>query len=478
MNDVRLLFGITPEDWANTPETVQLAYGTLLDLVTNLESRVRALEAQLNQTSRNSSKPPSSDPPNTPPPAPRTARGRKKGAQVGHSDQQRPELPPEQVDTIISLRPEHCPSCHNALGAELPLAGPIYATQIWELPPFRALVTEYQQHSLCCPTCQQTVTAELPNDIAPGAFGARATALVGLLHGRYRLSIRETATFLNEVCQLPLSLGSVVSCCQRLSDALAPVDAAIQSVVQSAPVVWVDETSWNEQQQRCWLWVACTPVATCFRIEYSRSQAARRRLLGEAYGGIVHSDRACAYGDLPVRQRQLCWAHLKRNFLGLLEQKHQQSHTVARLLSLTQQVFAVWSHYRSGWFDQVALQQALMVVRLQMREALERGSASQWRGLRDMSRQLLKYWDGLWSFSQVEGVEPTNNTAERAIRFAVVWRKSCYGTQSASGSRFVERMLSVSATCRQQARPLMAFLVDALQAAWSSQPAPILVSPP
>lgn len=470
---------VSAEDWAQTPPDVQLAFLSLVDMVRALSTEVQELRARLNQTSRNSSKPPSSDPPSAPPsPSPRVGGGRKAGAQPGHGDQQRPLLPPEQVDTIVPLRPTTCPTCQTALARDLPLSGPTYFCQVWEVPPIRAHVTEYQQQTLCCPHCQQAVTADLPADLPPGAFGARATALIGLLHGRYRLSTRETVAFMTEVCGLPLSLGSVVTSCLRLSTALAPIDAAIQTCVQQQPHTWVDETSWRQQRQRAWLWVAVTPSATCFRIDRSRSQATRRALLGEAYGGIVHSDRAPAYGDLPLRQRQVCWAHLVRNFQGLVDQQHAESWRAEGLLNQARALFAAWGYYRTGWFDRIALQQALIPVRTALRDLLERGGRSAWPRLRDMSRSLLAQWDALWSFSQVEGIEPTNNCAERALRPAVVWRGTCFGTHSAEGSRFVERLLSVRATCAQQGRALFAFLVDAVRAAWANAPAPSLVPSP
>jgi transposase len=307
---------------------------------------------------------------------------------------------------------------------------------------------------------------------------ARATALIGLLHGRYRLSTRETVAFLSEVCGLPLSVGRVVSSCQRLSCALAPIDAAIQAGVQTQPHLWVDETSWRQARQSAWLWVAVSPVASCFRIDRSRSQAARQRLIGEAYGGIVHSDRAHAYGDLSLRQRQVCWAHLLRNLQGLLDQQHAESWWAQRMLEQARPLFAAWGWFRTGWFDRVALQQARIPVRTALRELLEQGRHSAWIRVRAMSRRLLRVWDALWTFSRVEGIEPTNNTAERALRPAVVWRGTCFGTQSAEGSRFVERLLSVRATCAQQGKNLFAVLVDALRAAWTGAPAPVLIPTP
>ena len=478
MEDLRLLFGVTPEDWARTPASVQEAYRTLLDVFSNMEARVQLLEAQNRQTSRNSSKPPSSDPPSAPPPPPRVPRGRKRGAQAGHADQQRALVPPDQVDQFVVLHPQLCPECQSLLPTTLPDAQPPQPHQVWELLPRLVHVTEYQRHIVNCPSCDQLLIAPLPSDFPPGICGPQLSALIGLLHGRYRLSTRETAALLNEVVGVELSTGSIVANCMRVSEALAPVDAAIAEHVQQQEIVWVDETSWREQQQRGWLWVAVSQQASCFRIETSRSQAALRRLLGTGYRGVVHSDRGSAYHLLPSVQRQLCWAHLLRNLQGLIDQQHAESVRAEGMLQLAHKLFAVWQWYRSGVFDQIAMQQALMPVRGAMHERLEAGQRCGWDKLQGLCRDLLTHWEALWTFSRVEGMEPTNNVAERALRPAVVWRKSCFGTQSALGSRFVERMLSVRATCAQQGRNLFEFLSAAVRAQFATQVAPSIFASP
>jgi transposase len=322
------------------------------------------------------------------------------------------------------------------------------------------------------------VSGVVPPDLPPGAFGPRLTALIGLLHGRYRHSARETVSFLEQVCGISVSVGSVVRSCARVSAALEAVDAAIQERVQADVQLWVDETSWREGTQRGWLWVAVSPQATCFRIDPSRGQHALRELIGTAYGGIVHSDRASVYHRLPNQQRQLCWAHIVRNLQGLVDAAHAESGWAQRMLDWSSELFAAWRAYRCTFYDQIALQQALVPVRLALQELLQIGARSGWDKLQATSQDLLQHGDALWTFSRKEGLEPTNNRAERALRPAVIWRKSCYGTQSTLGSRFVERLLSVRATCAQQDRNLFRFLTEAVQAAWAGQPAPSLFCTP
>jgi transposase len=254
---------VSATDWAKTPPEVRHAFVTLVELVRELSAQVQELRAQLKQTSHNSSKPPSSDPPSAPPPTPRAPRGRKRGAQPGHPDQQRPLLPEDQLDAIVALRPTSCSHCQAILAPDLPLCGPIWVYQIVELPPITPTVTEYQQQRVCCPACQHAVTADLPPDLPPAAFGPRLSALIGLLHGGYHLSMRTTAALLEDVCGVSISVGGVAASCARLSAVLAPIDTALQRHVQKQPQLWVDETSWKQGAQRGWLWVAVSPQATC-----------------------------------------------------------------------------------------------------------------------------------------------------------------------------------------------------------------------
>lgn len=465
---------ISPSDWAATPVAVRLTLLDVCELVRELTARVRDLEARVQQNSHNSSNPPSSDPPSAPAKPEKVARGRPRGGQKGHAAQQRALVPVEQVEHIVALYPDCCPDCATPLSASLADAAPVRRSQVWEVPPIAAEITEYQQHTLCCPHCQELVEAPLPADAPPGAFGPRLTALVGLLRGRYRLSVRESAALLKTLTGIEVSTGSVSGCCRRLSDALEAVDQEIVQHVRKQATLNVDETSWSQAAQPHWLWMATSDTASCFRIQAGRNQASAKRLLGVDYGGVVTSDRAGAYTWLGVRHRQLCWAHLERNLQALVEYGHPESTTAKALLGQVAGIWAAWKGYQVGLFDQVALQQALLPIRLALQEQLWRSKDSGWTKLRQFSREMLKWWDALWTFRAVEGVEPTNNRAERAVRPAVLWRKGCFGTQSEWGSRFAERLLSVAATGQKQRQDLWAFLTQTLQAAWAKQPLPTL----
>ncbi len=292
------------------------------------------------------------------------------------------------------------------------------------------------------------------------------------------MSERDVVAFLGDVCGVGISTQSVLRSCERVSVALAPVDAAIAAAVQAQPVVNVDETSWAVEGQRAWLWTATTPHATCFRIHRSRGRPALHTLLGEAYRGIVGSDRLTTYNLLPDRQRQLCWAHLARNLVALDERYADETVWARGMLRMVDEVFFVWHTYTNGWCDLIAVHQALVPVRHAMYAQLLMGKVAPWPKIAGLSAELLTHWDALWTFSRVAGVEPTNNAAERALRPAVLWRKGCFGSRSAVGARFVERMLSVRATCASQGRALFTFLTHAVHAAWTGATAPVLLPPP
>jgi transposase len=477
MNEALPPLDLAPADWATTPPAVRTLLLTLLTQVQTLQAQVADLQAQLNQHSRNSSRPPSSDPPSAPPRPQRTPTGRPRGAQPGHPGQQRELLPPEQVDELVVHRPTTCPHCQTELAPDLPAAEPLVRQQIWEVPPVQPHVTEHQFPTVTCPHCQAAIRAARPPTVPPGAFGPRVAALVSLLHGRYRLSDRETVALLEDLFGLSVSLGSVAALCQTVSVALAPVYEAVQGMVAAQPIANVDETSWKEAGARRWLWVAVTAVCTLFRVAQHRSAAVLQAVLGDDFEGIVGSDRYCAYNSLPVERRQLCWAHLKRNWQAFRERDGPVGVWGAEALPLIDQLFTVWYRFRDGELDRPGLRQAMAPIEHDLRALVERGRDTlPWEKARSFCRDLLLWWPAMWTFVAVEGVEPTNNAAERALRPAVLWRKGCFGTQSEGGNQFVARILTVTATARQQEWHVLTFLTEAVCAHWAKLPAPSLIT--
>ncbi|GAB4447727.1 MAG: IS66-like element ISH10 family transposase [Chloroflexi bacterium OHK40] len=460
---------LSEEAWqATAPEARQF--------IALLVAKLAALEARLNQNSQNSSKPPSSDPPSAPPRPVKTPRGKpkSKGAQPGHPDQQRELVPTENASRVVELHPTGCPSCQLPFPELLPTLGPPRRQQVWDLPVIVPELTEYQYFSVCCPCCKGWVTAPRPPDIPPGAFGPRVAAHVALLHGRYRISHRELVALFAELFKLPISLGSVVTLQQAASEALAPAHQEVRQTVAQSEQANVDETTWREGTHKPWLWTAVTAVATLFLLHASRGKKGLSAVLGEGFDGLVTSDRLRTYNSVPVERRQVCWAHVLRSIKGRGEARGPWQAAAADLLAVAEVVMAVWVRFKAGEVERATMQELLRPLQQAMWEQVERGR-QQTNTFGALCADLALRWEALWTFVEREGVEPTNNAAERALRPAVLWRKGCFGTQSASGSRFAERMLTVSATCQQHERPLLPYLVEAITAFWAGQPAPRLL---
>jgi transposase len=268
-------------------------------------------------------------------------------------------------------RPPACPHCQTALAHDLP-ASDVLRQQVWEVPPLQPHVTEHQFPTVTCPHCQAAVRAPRPPEVPPGSFGPQVVALVALLHGRFRISTRAVALLLEALWHLPISGGSVPALYQTASSALAPVYAEVQQVVQGQAVANVDETPWREQRQTRYLWVAVTLGATLFQVA-RRSRAAFERLLGAPFGGIVGSDRYTAYAHLPASQRQLCWAHLKRDWQFFRERDGPVGVWGEEAMVEIDKLFATWHRFRNGEGDRAQLQGDMAPIAAELRRLVEDG---------------------------------------------------------------------------------------------------------
>jgi transposase len=446
-----------------------------------LQARVHDLESRLGQDSSNSSRPPSSDPPQAAAKGKRqsVSSGRKRGGQPGHSGSFRSLLPVEQVDDVVVVVPEQCHRCQQPFpSTKARRPSRPWRHQVMELLPLAVRVTEYQMEVRCCLACGRRTRAGLPAGVPQRPFGPRLTAVVALLTGRYRLSRREVQQVLVDLWNVRLSLGAVLRQERAQSATLAPVVAEVRTAVQQADVVNVDETGWREGKRRAWLWAAVTPSLTAFLIDRSRGATALVALLGESFAGLVGSDRWSVYGRFPAERRALCYAHLKRDFQALVD-RGGEAESIGRWgLAELERLFGLWHRFRAGEFDRKVLQRRLVPLQARMGRLIWRGEATTDRKAAALCHSLDRWWAALWMFARVEGVEPTNNAAERALRAAVLWRKGSFGSDSEAGSRFAERLLTVAATCRQQGRRLLEFLVAAGEAAVQGTAAPSLLPKP
>jgi transposase len=457
--------GIGEEDWSATPVGVRA-------LVMGLLERVAQLEARLNQTSRNSSKPPSSDPPGARPRPAKESTGRKSGGQPGHEGHGRKLKSESEVDQIIDVRPEHCGQCGTLLLGDDPAPE---RHQVTELPRITPVVTEYRRHCLGCVACGAWTQAAWPATMPTGSFGPGVQATVGYLTGRIGASQREVQDLLATLYQTEVSVGGIGALEQAVSAALAAPVAEAQTYVQRQPVRNADETSWREKTQRRWLWISVTPLVTIFRLLKTRSAAEAKELLGEVVWGIIGTDHYAGYHWIAPRQRQLCWAHLKREFVAWSERAGETARIGLALLAVEKQLFTLWYRVRDGTLAWADFQVAMLVLMARVRTLLQEGAAGADPKAQGTCRNLLKREAALWTFVWEPGVDPTNNAAERPLRRAVLWRRRSFGTQSAAGSQFVARILTAVTTLHQQQRDVLDYLTAACTAATCNDPAPSLL---
>ena len=457
-----------PRDiWERTPPEAQAYIGALETRVTALVAMVQALQEQLRQTSR----PPSSDPPL--PQRPHRPRGqRRRGGQPGHPGSTRTLIPVEEVDEVVVIKPAQCTHCQAPLSGDDPQP---WRPQVIELPPIKPVVTEYHWHQLACPACGETTRAPWPAGVPSRTYGARVQATVALCTGAYRLSKRTTQQVMAEVFGVPMSVGTISPLEQATTAVVAaPVEEA-RTYVHEHAVAHLDETSWCQGGKRAWLWVAVTSLVTVFLVRMSRGGQVARELLGAQFSGILVTDRYSAYNWYPVRWRQLCWAHLLRDFEAMRGRGGRSEEIGDALLAQAHQMFAWWHRVREGTLKRSTFRSYMSPLRREVERLLEAGSRCGVPKTAGTCRDILKRRQALWTFVQVEGVEPTNNTAERSIRPGVLWRKGSFGTQSAEGSRFVESMMTVVATLKQQQRSVLEYLTAACEAALRGEAAPSLL---
>ena len=456
---------------AEDPRDRQIA--ELMALVGRLTARVVELEAQVAQLSRNStnsSKPPSSDPPGVVRP-PHPPSGRKRGGQAGHQGHQRRLLPPEKVTKAVDVLPGTCCSCGKHLDGRDP--DPL-RHQVIEVPPITPEVIEYRLHALGC-DCGATTRARLPVGVPCSSFGPRLAAMLAICTAKYRLSKRAVRELLSDFLGIELSLGSVANIEQQVSDAVdEPVAEAREHVRQSAGVN-ADETSWREDKKKAWLWVAATSVVTVFVIATSRGAKVAKELLGEAFKGVLTTDRWSAYNWVDVVRRQICWAHLKRDFQSWVDWGGPGAKWGRALLREVRRLFRLWHRARDGTISREVLAKRMRLVQLDVATLLMEAAVCRSRRVRGMAKEMQKLEWAFWTFIDTPGVEPTNNFGERQIRHAVLWRKGSFGTDSTAGSRFVERMLTVIVTLRQQERNVLDYLTAACRAHLTGTPKPSLV---
>lgn len=449
----------TELDWQLTPEPVRqyIVYleqtlSLMQNQIRQLEKRLDALETRTQKNSRNSSKPPSSDSPYSRPKRKKPKDARAKGGQKEHPGHSRQMLEPTRINKLM---PTTCP-CGRTVFTDA-LMTPFYTHQHIELPRIEMEVDHYVLHQCTCPGCGNTSKATLPDAVSSG-YGPRLCALVAELSGIKAMSRRDVKGFCESVLGIPIATGTIQKIIDRVSAAIAPAYDQIGQAARSSHCNYIDETSWFNENDLQWLWAMVNEKVAYYRIDPNRSKKAFERLI-ENWRGILISDSYGLYRNW-VDDRQTCLAHLIRKAVGLAERRKPNLKRFGQIMTALLRQLVGFAHQHPSpkqWNEFYA--HLLLTLRLYEPDNDDAGK---------LARQVLRELDSLWVFLDQPGVDPTNNRAERALRFGVLWRKRSLGTQSEKGSHWVERILSLKETCRLRFLPTFPVLVSMLRSYFSN----------
>ena len=442
--------------------------------IADAEKQIADLERQLalrQQNSTTTSKPPSSDglAGRQRERGRRTTSRRKPGGQPGHPGHSRPLVPPERVNAIIDLVPEACRHCQTALRARDEVGEP-RRHQVTELPPIEAHITEYRCHRIACPTCGKTTQAALPDEIT-GQFGPQLTALIAYLTVVCRLPRLVVQRLLEGALQIPMSLGSTQNAWEEASAAVTAPCEELERALREQPVLNGDETGHRTNGDKRWLWALVAPTFVFYTIATSRGADVLRRLLGATFAGILGSDRLPTYLTYAAAGRQFCWAHFTRNLLSAQELAKTASakRFCREALGLQRRLFRLWHrfhgdpHARGAPLTRAELIAKAFPIEKKLFALGEHYVNAVNTDVGNLAHALFVHHQHFFTFVHEEGVEPTNNAAERALRTAVQWRKIMFGNRSATGELAVARLLTVTRTCQLQQLNALMYLTAAIR---------------
>ena len=491
-----LMAAISPEDWAQVPASVLELIHELVRRMDKLEQEMGQLRAenellkeQVARNSANSSQPPSKNP-LTFKPNRKESTGKKRGGQIGHIGHERKLYPLEMCQEIIDYYPQKCNKCGSEVSESSDTK--VYRHQVVEVPPVQPIVVEHRFHPMTCTCCgTENQAPEMAEIISKGGYGSRVAAYVGLFSSQYRQSYRQIQKIMQAVFGIEMSLGTINNLRTEVSEAVSGAVTEAQGYIQQQPIVGVDETGFNQRtgdgqnaaKTSGWLWVAVTPLIICFQVILSRASTAAQTVLGATFAGFITSDRCPAYNWVAVANRQVCWAHLKRDFIQISERVGASAEIGESLLAQEKLLFNLWHQFRNEQLTRSELRQAVEPIQAKFSTILmeaaelpigEHEKTPLAKTVRTC-RNLLKLEFSFWLFVREEGVEPTNNAAERAIRPAVIWRRTSFGSDSAAGSKFVSRLLTVVSSLNLQERNILDFLVESISAARSGEIPPSLL---
>lgn len=399
---------------------------------------------------------------------------KKRGGQPGHQKHVRALLPLDQVNHVVPCYPDNACAC----GGQVVVCAEIHRRhQQYEFPIIKPIVIEYQIYFGTCNQCSQKQIGALPVGISWSMLGPRVTAMTANLSGTYRISKKNIVNLYDDIFAFKISTGMVCKAEKTVSRAIAAPVSQAKAFIKSSEQVSVnsDETGFKEKGKGMWAWIAVSCSVAVFMIRGGRNKKIAQELLGKNFKGILCSDRYSAYQWIPNENRQICWAHLERDFRKISERSGSSSVIGTDLLAQTNNLFHFWHQFKDRHIDRETLKKKTRPIRIFIEGLLRRGMRSKNRKTAGTCRNILSYGQALWRFLETDGVEPTNNLAERLIRTIAIWRKTSFGTQSKAGSSYMERIMTVVATCKLQGRNILDYLTCAVKNHLEKLPFPSLL---
>jgi transposase len=440
-------------------QALMLRLEEALSEIHNLKKEILELKDKLNTNSKNSSTPPTLDP--FRPPKKKPSTGRKQGGQPGHTGHRRSLYSLDQVQIVLDLKPNECPNCESKAFTEKAVSTEV--RQVVELPDAPPNITQYNIHTCQCSCCGKHVKASIPLEAQYG-FGPRLMGFVTSLTGEFRLSKRQVAVLVGKI-GIRICSGSVCKIHARASEILKEPYEEIRNYTLQQEHLNGDESSWKTLAEKRWLWIGHGKDSVFFKIKASRSAQAFREVFGTYKGGLT-TDRYSGYNTHEGPQ-QLCWSHTDRDFEKISTRDGFDKLIGESLLDCKKVIFDCWHQFKNGHIDRAELIRAIEAGPKEDLKVLLKAGAVHEECMNKTKATCIDYlirFDALWLFVYTEGIEPTNNVAERGLRHGVIWRKLSHGSQSETGERFVERVMTIAMTLKLRAQNTFEYFTECFRA--------------
>lgn len=448
----------------------------LINAVFTLSKKIVDLKEKLSINSQNSSKPPSSDfKKSKKKKSLKKKSDKKQGAQKGHKGSYRGFADTKAVHSTIDCKPVDSCICGGNININL---DKYTRHQVYDTgnETNNILLTEYQIYRGYCTLCKSEFKGSLPAHLDRTIIGPGLKSLMGVLVSKYNLSKRKVVEYLIDFHKLKISVGTVSNNETKICQALGEVYEGISKAAKNATNLNADETRHYEKGETNWAWLAANESLTLLKLDKSRGKKAAKKLLGENYKGILTTDRYCVYNIVDISQRQLCWAHLSRDFLRISIRQGIPGKIGDSLIFHKNKLFYYWNKYKNNSISFSSLNKSTVNIKTSLKNSLTNAINCSHTKTANTCKNILKHFDGLWTFTEHEGIEPTNNLAEQKIRGFVIYRKLSFGTQSERGSRFIERIMTITMTCKQNSRNAIYYIKQSIINFNSGRPPPRILN--